>query len=228
MMEALASRNNLPLSHNDRLFFSKYLYRLTIEMYSYKYPDLMYVQTIDENAWKVDSQVGISFLHVVRNYARKHDDRTRLEYKTLTYYTNDLTRLEEVVKYINRLKEKHTSGKDEQLVDIIALKYFPGNTTDRNIRYRKKRLPYDKYKFQLLGNHLNKQEWDEWEKWAYQYPNDIKLPKSKYNKTWGTWAGEPIGYVSNEKILQLIHFKLGPKINKIIEYQIKDTYSNEN
>ena len=75
---------------------------------------------------------------------------------------------------------------------------------------------------------MNPQEYEEWQKWALQYPNDIKLPKTKYNKTWGTWAGEPIGYVSSEKVLQLIHFKLGSKINKIIEYQIKDTYYNEN
>ena len=59
--------------------------------------------------------------------------------------------------------------------------------------------------------------------YTIQYPNDIQLPKSKYNKSWGTWAGEPIGYVSSEKVLQLIHFKLGSKINKIIEFEIKDT-----
>ncbi len=221
----LASKNNLPLSHNDRLFFGKYLYRVTIELYAYKYPDLMYVQTIDANGWKVDSEVGISFLTVVRNYAKKHGDRTRLEYKTLTYYTSDLDRLNEITNYVNRLKNKETTKNNVEMIDISAIRYFPGNNTERNIHYRKKRLPYSIYKFKLLGNHMSKEEYYEWEKWAEQYPNDIKLPNFKYNKQWGTWAGEPIGYVSSEKVLQLVHFKLGPKINKIIEYQIKDTYS---
>ena len=223
-LEDLSNQNQLPLTTNDRLFFSKYLYRLTIEMYSYKYPDLMYVQTIDEKAWKVDSQVGISFLHVVRNYAFQNGDRTRLERKTLTYYTNELTRLEEVVKYINRLKQRHTADSDPQMLDLIELKYFPGDTTERNIRYRKKRIPYGKFKFQLLGERMEPHEYEEWKKWAIQYPDDIKMPGSKYNKTWGTWAGEPIGYVSSEKVLQLIHFKLGSKINKIIEFRIKDIF----
>ena len=222
-LEDLSNQNQLQLTTNDRLFFSKYLYRLTIEMYSYKYPDLMYVQTIDKNAWKVDSDVGINFLHVIGKYASKNGDRTRLENKTLTYYTNELTRLEEVVKYINRLKESHTVDKESQMVNVIELKYFPGDITERNIRYRKKRIPYGKFKFQLLGERMEVDEYEEWKKWAIQYPNDIQLPKSKYNKSWGTWAGEPIGYVSSEKVLQLIHFKLGSKINKIIEFEIKDT-----
>lgn len=224
-MEQMSFRNNLQLTTNDRLFYSKYLYRLTIGIYAYKYPDLMNVGTIDENAFKVDSEQKINFLHAIRIYANKHQDRTRLESKILTYYTNELTRLEDIVKYVNRLKEKQIIH-NETLLDLVELKYFPGNQSERNIRYRKKRLPYNKFKFQLLGERMETDEYCEWENWAKQYPDDIKLPTTKYNKQWGTWAGEPIGYVSSEKVLQLIHFKLGPKINKIIEFQIKDI-SNE-
>ena len=61
------------------------------------------------------------------------------------------------------------------------------------------------------------------EKWASNIPNDIKVPVSKYERRWGTWSGEAIGYVSTDKMLNLITFKLGPKINKIIEYKIKGT-----
>ena len=28
-------------------------------------------------------------------------------------------------------------------------------------------------------------------------PNDIKVPVSKYERRWGTWSGEAIGYVIN-------------------------------
>jgi len=224
-MEALAYQNNLPLAHNDRLFHTKYLYRLSILMYAYKFPQLMNVPTIDENAYRVDSVRGINFIFAVRKYAWKHQDRTRLENKTLNYYTSDIGRLEEIIKYIQRLKGKETDSV-EQMIEFGELKYFPGSVTERNIHYRKKRLPFGKFKFQILSERMDVTEYTSWKSWAEQYPNDIRLPNGIYNNnTWGTWAGEAIGYISTDKILQLIQFKLGSKINKIIEYRIKDNIS---
>ena len=71
---------------------------------------------------------------------------------------------------------------------------------------------------------MDKEEYSSWVLWAKQYLDDIRIPTGMYaSKPWGTWAGESIGYVSNDKMLQLIQFKLGPaKINKIIEFKIKD------
>ena len=221
-LEDLSIQNHLQLSTNDRLFYSKYLYRLTIELYSYRYPDLMYVKTVDHNAFTVDTTAEINFLHAIRTYAHKNSDRVRLEYKNVNYYTSDMNRLQTMIDYVNKLKEKETIAQDRNLLELIEIKYFPGNATDRNIRYRKKRLPYGKYKFQILGDRMDREEYESWCDWAIQYPKDIELPRSKYNKHWGIWSGESIGYVTNEKMLQLINFKLGPKLNKIIEFQIKE------
>ena len=221
-LEDLSNQNRLPLTTNDRLFFSKYLYRLTIELYSYRYPDLMYVQTVDHNAFTVDTTSEINFLNAIRKYAGKNSERVRLEYKNVMYYTSDIKRLETVIDYVKKLKEKETGTVDERLLELIDIKYFPGGETDYNIRFRKSRLPYGKFKYQILGERMESDELREWEKWAIQYPNDIKLKKSKYgNMIWGTWAGQSLGYVSNEKMLHLINFKLGSKINKIIEFQIR-------
>ena len=220
-LQALSNQYRLPLTVNDRLFYQKYKYRVTIEMFSFKYPDLMYVDTVDENAWKVDSTYKVNFVTQVRNYAKKHDDIIRREYKTVNYYTSDLRRLTEIIKYCTRLMVS-----EKQLLMLHEIKYFPGDTKERNVRYRKKHLPYKKFKFQILGDRMDYVEYKDWMDWAKQYPNDIKLPISKYSKTWGIWAGEPIGYVSTEKMLNLITFKLGSKINKIIEYQVR-TQINE-
>ena len=93
-LEDLSIQNHLQLSTNDRLFYSKYLYRLTIELYSYRYPDLMYVKTVDHNAFTVDTTAEINFLQAIRTYAHKNSDRVRLEYKNVNYYTSDMNRLQ--------------------------------------------------------------------------------------------------------------------------------------
>lgn len=222
-LEDLSLQNQLQLTTNDRLFYSKYLYRVSIQLYSYRYPDLMYVQTVDHNAFTVDTTAEINFLNAIRNYAHKNLDRVRFENKNAMYYTSDIKRLQTIIDYVNRLKTKERIETDKDLLELIEIKYFPGGNTDRNIRFRKKRLPYGKFRFQILGERMDREELDSWKKWALQYPNDIKLPNGKYvnNMFWGLWAGESIGYVTNEKMLQLINFKLGPKINKIIEFQIR-------
>jgi len=221
-LEDLSSQNRLQLTTNDRLFFSKYLYRLTIELYAYRYPDLMYVKTVDHNAFTVDTTAEINFLTAIRGYAQKNLDRVRFEYKNVMYYTSDMKRLETVINYVNKLKQKEKIETDKNLLELTEIKYFPGEKTDYNIRFRKSRLPYGKFKYQILGERMEFDELQEWEKWAIQYPKDIKLSRSKYgNRMWGVWAGESLGYVSNEKMLHLINFKLGSKINKIIEFQIR-------
>ena len=221
-LEDLSSQNRLPLTHSDRLFFTKYLYRLTIELYAHKYPKLMYVETVDANAFTVDSERKINFINNMRTYAYKNEDRVRLEGLTLMYYTSDIKRLEDITKYVNRLNEKGAQDIDN-LLTCIEIKYFPGDVAERNVQFRKKRLPYGKFKFQILCNRMDQTEHEDWKKWALQYPKDIKVPVSKYERRWGTWSGEAIGYVSTDKMLNLITFKLGPKINKIIEYKIKGT-----
>ena len=182
----------------------------------------MYVDTIDSNAFTVDSERKINFINSMRLYSYKHKDRIRLENKTLMYYTSDIKRLQDIIAYVKRLNEK-----DEQSIDNLLLcqelKYFPGTSNERNVQFRKKRLPYGKFRFQILCNRMDQFEHEDWKKWASQYPNDIKVPVSKYERRWGTWSGEAIGYVSTDKMLNLITFKLGPKINKIIEYKIKGT-----
>lgn len=94
---------------------------------------------------------------------------------------------------------------------------------------------------------MSHEEIIDWREWALQYPYKIKLPTygthgmdqatkvvgllgnpfsggfARWHRTNGIWAGEALGYVEDEKMLQLAQFKLGGHINKIIEYQIKGT-----
>jgi hypothetical protein len=221
-LEALSNQYNLPLTLNDRLFYGKYLYRISIQMYRYHYPQLMHVPTIDNWGWKVDTEYRTSFTTTLRRFADKWGDRVRVEYQTLNYYTDNVDRIQKLVEYVNRLKRKEEDVTDLML-DLIAIRYFPGTATERNIRYRKKRLPHGKYRFQILGNRMNYEQYMDWANWAAQYPDTIRVNNNESIRRWGTWCGESIGYITDEKMLQLVQFKLGSQINKIIEFQLRET-----
>jgi len=220
---ALSNQYNLPLQHNDRLFYGKYLFRLSVHMYRYHYPQLMRVPTIDNWGWKIDTEYSTSFTSTLRRYANKWGDRVRVESQTLNYYSDNLDRIQKLVEYVTRLKIKEDDITDLML-DLIAIRYFPGTLIERNIRYRKKRLPYGKFKFQILGERMSYEQFSDWANWSAQYPDQIKTNSNDTIRRWGTWCGESIGYISDEKMLQLVQFKLGSYINKIVEYQIKETY----
>jgi len=225
-LEALSNQYNLPLQHNDRLFYGKYLYRLSIYGYRYHYPQLMRVPTIDNLGWKVDTEFRTSFTTTLRRFAGKWDDRVRVETQTLNYYTDSVDRIQKLIEYVNRLKHKEEDVTDLML-DLVAIRYFPGTITERNIRYRKKRLPHGKFRFQILGERMTHDQYRDWELWAKQYPDTIRANDSSTIRRWGTWCGESIGYTTDEKMLQLVQFKLGSNINKIIEYQIRETKQND-
>ncbi len=221
-LEALSNQHNLPLQLNDRLFYGKYLYRLSIYGYRYHYPQLMRVPTIDNLGWKVDTEFRTSFTTTLRRFADKWGDRVRVETQTLNYYTDSVDRIQKLIEYVNRLKHKEEDVTDLML-DLVAIRYFPGTVTERNIRYRKKRLPHGKFRFQILGERMTHDQYRDWELWAKQYPDTIRVNDSSAIRRWGTWCGESIGYITDEKMLQLAQFKLGSNINKIVEYQIKET-----
>ena len=221
-LEALSNQYNLPLQHNDRLFYGKYLYRLSIYGYRYHYPQLMRVPTIDNLGWKVDTEFRTSFTTTLRRFADKWGDRVRVETQTLNYYTDSVDRIQKLIEYVNRLKRKEEDVTDLML-DLVAIRYFPGTVTERNIRYRKKRLPHGKFRFQILGERMTHDQYRDWELWAKQYPDTIRVNDSNAIRRWGTWCGESIGYITDEKMLQLVQFKLGSHINKIIEFQLRET-----
>jgi len=220
-LEALSNQYNLPLQHNDRLFYGKYLYRISVHMYRYHYPQLMRVPTIDNWGWKIDTEYGTSFTSTLRRYASKWGDRVRVESQTLNYYSDNLDRIQKIIEYVTRLKIKEDDITDLML-DLIAIRYFPGTVIERNIRYRKKRLPYGKFKYQILGERMTYEQYTDWANWSAQYPDHIRTTNNDTIRRWGTWCGESIGYITNEKMLQLVQFKLGSYINKIVEYQIKE------
>ena len=221
-LEVLSNQHNLQLQHNDRLFYGKYLYRLSVLMYQYSYPELLRVPTIDLWGYKVDTEIRRSFTGTLRRFAIKHSDRVRVEGTTVNYYTDDIGRIQKVVEYVDRLKNKEEDITDT-ILDLVGIRYFPGTVTQRNVHYRKKRLPYNKFKFQIVGERMTFEQYTDWANWASQYPEDIRITDSDNIRKWGTWCGENIGYITNDKLLQLVQFKLGASINKIIEYQIRET-----
>ena len=101
-LEVLSNQHNLQLQHNDRLFYGKYLYRLSVLMYQYSYPELLRVPTIDLWGYKVDTEIRRSFTGTLRRFANKHSDRVRVEGTTVNYYTDDIGRIQKVVGKFTR------------------------------------------------------------------------------------------------------------------------------
>ncbi len=220
-LEALSNQHNLALEHNDRLFYSKYLYRIELCLYQYRYPELMRVPTFDVWGYKVDSHLHQSFIGGMRKYAKKHGDKVRVEHRTLNYYTNEIDTMVKIAEYVDRIHSKQEEIVDN-MVELRSIRYFPGTVAERNIRFRKRRLPHGKYKFQILGERMEPDAYYDWTAWAIKYPDSILIPDRHGYRKWGTWCGEGIGYVIDEKMLQLVQFKLGSNINKIIEFQLRE------
>ena len=226
-MEALtklAEKYNLQLHENDRLFHNKYLYRFEVYVYKYDFPEILRVPTVDTWGYKVDSDNAISFVGSIRNFAKSQGDRTRREQCSLYYYTNEPKNLEKVIKFasgFNDLCEKH-----DQALQLVGIWYCTADF-EKDVRYRKKRLPHGKYRYQLLGEWMSSEEYADWVSWAEQYEGRIKLPSDQYLLKYGPYKGQAIGYVDDDKMLQLVRFKLGSKMKKTIEYKIKEDKKND-
>lgn len=240
-LQKIITENSLTSKFNDRLFYSKYLYRLEVLMYRYVIPEIYSVKTVDVWGYKVDTTHRTNFISAVRKYAKKHGDRVRVENgRYLLYYTNELDNIERIIKYVNRLKNKQDDITGT-IIDLGSICIFPGEKTERNVRYRKNSLPYKKYRFQVFGDRMSHEEVVEWREWALQYPDKIKLsnyglhgiqttnplPWGIWHRSNGIWSGEPLGYILDEKMLHLVQFKLGSNINKVIEFQIRKQSNDE-
>jgi len=78
-----------------------------------------------------------------------------------------------------------------------------------------------------MGERMSGELYQDWCDWAKQYPDSIRLKPNTVYRKWGTWCGEPIGHVIDERMLQLAQFKLGSNINKIIEFQLREKTEND-
>lgn len=242
-LQKIITEHSLTSKYNDRLFYSKYLYRLEVLVHRYFIPEIYNVKTVDVWGYKVDTYHRTNFIGSVRKYAKKHGDRVRVENnRYLLYYTNELDNIERICKYVNRLKQKAKQDDfEDTIIELGSICVFPGEKTERNIRYRKKYLPHKKYRFQVLGDRMEHDDVVAWREWALQYPGKIKLsnyglhglqttnplPWGIWHRSNGIWAGEPLGYISDEKMLRLVQFKLGSNINKVIEFQIRKLTNDE-
>ena len=221
-LKALADKHNLWMSDNDRLFYGKYMYRLDMHMYRWTVPNIYNVVTINHDAYMIDTEIKTNFVGMVRRFAKSNDERIRVQAGIyLFYYTSDIDNLNKVIEFVERVANKEGSITDKS-VALQNICYSRAEQAERDVRYRKQKLPYGIYKFQILSKRMEAEQVQEWKRWAEQYPGKIQLENSQYAHKFGCWSGTNLGYVADEKMLQLVQFKLGPNIGKVIEYKIKE------
>jgi len=210
-LKNLSEKHNLELCTNDRLFYRKYLYRVTYIVISggkrsgpgtspgTRRPVYRRWQSIGSVASHVVNVIG-PFVRSIRKTAKKRGDRVRLEANVVNYYTSSMEQIEKIC----------SAKKAWEGVYLHGLTYSLGLEAD--VRYRTNMLPYDnKYRFQIWCKYGTR---DQVRKIVENYSVDnIKIAcNNKY--------AEPSFYVNTEEMVQLLRVALGPKFARAVEYKL--------
>jgi len=208
-LKNLSKKHNLKLFTNDRLFYRKYLYRVTYIINSGRKqtvtPNLGVWrtargwQTVGSVANHVVNIIG-PFIRAIRKTAKKRGDRVRLEGNMVNYYTSSMEQIKKICDEKKAWKNAH----------LYSLTYSLG--TEADVRYRTNMLPYgNKYRFQIWCEYGTR---EQVRKIIENYPIDnIKITcNNKYAK--------PSFYVNTEEMVQLLRVALGSSFEKVIEYKL--------
>lgn len=117
-LKKLASRYNILLYKNDRLFYRKYNTKVEIHLAP---------SSMREEFASIDS---IDLVQTLRDLAHKEGDQVRRERWTLNYYTNDISTLESVIDSVEQSRGK-----------IFQIQWFPADI-EKNIILRKRPVEY--------------------------------------------------------------------------------------
>ena len=202
-LKNLSEKHNFKLCTNDRLFYKKYLYRVTY-IVSYNKKETVTSnfdnwQTLSNVADHVVNTIG-PFIRAIRKTAKKRGDRVRLEANVVNYYTSSMEQIEKICG----------AKKVWEGIHLYGLAYSLGLEAD--VRYRTNMLPYDnKYRFQIWCKYGTR---DQVRKIVENYSVDnIKIAcNNKY--------AEPSFYVNTEEMVQLLRVALGPKFARAVEYKL--------
>ena len=208
-LKNLSKKHNLELSTNDRLFYRKYLYRVTYIVTSdskqigarnpWRPPDFGAWRTVGTVASHVVNVMG-PFVRAIRKTAKKRGDRVRLEANVVNYYTSSMEQIEKICN----------TKKTWEGIHLHELTYSLGLEPD--VRYRTNMLPYDnKYRFQIWCKYGTR---DQVRKIVENYSVDnIKIAcNNKY--------AEPSFYVNTEEMVQLLRVALGLNFSRSVEYKL--------
>jgi len=215
-LKNLSKKHNLELCTNDRLFYRKYLYRVTYIVSSdskqigtrkpsraggrpWRRSDFGAWQTIGNVADHVVNVMG-PFVRAIRKTAKKRGDRVRLEANVVNYYTSSMEQIEKICN----------TKKTWEGIHLHGLTYSLGLEAD--VRYRTNMLPYDnKYRFQIWCKYGTR---DQVRKIVENYSVDnIKIAcNNKY--------AEPSFYVNTEEMVQLLRVALGLNFSRSVEYKL--------
>ena len=204
-LKNLSDKYNLSLFQNDRLFYRKYLYRISYTM-NYRDEDIAEnwqfksLQAQQIRRWTIILQKNATFINTMRSTAKQFLGQVRVEGSTLNYYTND-------IEHIEKLCMTKISNRE---ISICELAYSPG--TDCKVRYRKTKLPHNnKYRFQIWCKYKSR---EQAERIVKHYSLDhVKLV---CNNDWS----EPIIYVNTKEMMHLLIIALGTNFKRMVEYKL--------
>jgi len=202
-LKNLSEKHNFKLCTNDRLFYKKYLYRVTY-IVSYNKKETVTSnfdnwQTLSNVADHVVNTIG-PFIRAIRKTAKERGDRVRMEGNVINYYTSNIKHVEKICNTKKAWKGVHLQN----------LTYSLG--TERNVRYRINELPYgNKYRFQIWCKYGSR---EQTRKIIENYSVDnIKIAcNNKY--------AEPSFYVNTEEMVQLLQVVLGSSFSRSVEYKL--------
>lgn len=103
------------------------------------------------------------------------------------------------------------------------LTYLLSNTDKKQIRDT---LPYDKFKYKVfIKVKFEPSSRERFLEWALKYPDTIRVSKSTLLWLAGTrkyFTMTPFMYVTDEKMLSMVHLYLGSNIGRVEEFILRD------
>ena len=199
VLKALAYNNEVPYYLHDRKFYGQYLYRVSLSA-----PNQMI--SVDHDGY-YDRSVQTQ----ARKWCQDQEGKIRCEGNTINYYSNNVDNIE---KFVNTFEDK------AKILDFVY-----SLDIGKNIRIRKIRLPYNKYKYQLILLSLwqsRNAKYDQKEilELVDRYPENLFVsPKIRKDLEVG-FSYNPSLYALDVQMLQLAQLSLGSKITKVIQYKL--------
>jgi hypothetical protein len=201
ILKTLAYNNKVPYNLHDRKFYGQYLYRVSLSAFN------RMVSINHGGYYDITGSVQTQ----AQKWCRDQEGKIRCEGNTINYYSNDIDNLE---KFVNTFEDKTKVLDFAYSLDI-----------DKNIRIRKTRLPYHKYKYQLMLRSLwqsreAKYNQNEILELVDRYPENLFVSPKIRKDLELNCSYNPSLYALDVQMLQLAQLSLGSKIIKVIQYKL--------
>lgn len=208
-IQKFASQFNIPLDKSDRKFYKKFCYKLSIiapaRTNMWGASDFS-IKTHNYGLWRQILDLAYNTDEI------KSENKVRREANTLSYFDND----------INSIEKIYTLAKAFDTNNNISFRlYYIDSAVPRNVRLRQKRLPHNRYNYEIILKHtFSKPQLANFiENYGDAYLPNKNLTRAMNNERY--YYQDRCGlYTESQEYLNLFTISFGEGIKDIIIYKV--------